>query len=321
MLRASPSAGFAAPSAAGSPRSAARSPRARLGARALARLPGRQRRQPRPPVHGTMERTGATIGATWVRDTLGFDGTGVGVAVIDSGVASWHDDLGLATRVVRLRRLRRTSSRRRTTTTATARTSPASSRATATTRTARRRGIAPGATPARAQGPRRRRATATSATSSRRSTTPSPTRTRFNIRVINLSVAAGVYESYNDRSADARRQARGRGRHRRRRRGGQPRPRTPTGKPQYGGITAPGNAPWVLTVGASSHNGTAIAPTTRSRRSARAARLRSTSQAKPDLVAPGVGIESLAEAGSTLFNTQAADAAVGHGRHGDRSRI
>ena len=28
------------------------------------------------------------------------------------------------------------------------------------------------------------------------------------------------------------------------------------GQPQYGGITAPGNAPWVLTVGASSHNGT-----------------------------------------------------------------
>ena len=28
------------------------------------------------------------------------------------------------------------------------------------------------------------------------------------------------------------------------------------GRPRYGGITAPGNAPWVLTVGASSHMGT-----------------------------------------------------------------
>ena len=28
------------------------------------------------------------------------------------------------------------------------------------------------------------------------------------------------------------------------------------GKKQYGGITAPANAPWVLTVGASSTNGT-----------------------------------------------------------------
>ena len=32
--------------------------------------------------------------------------------------------------------------------------------------------------------------------------------------------------------------------------------RNAQGQPQYGGITAPGNAPWVLTVGASSHNGT-----------------------------------------------------------------
>src|SRR5262245_24475210 len=46
------------------------------------------------PVQGTMERTSAAIGATFVRDELGFDGRGVGVAIIDSGVAAWHDDLG-----------------------------------------------------------------------------------------------------------------------------------------------------------------------------------------------------------------------------------
>ena len=46
------------------------------------------------PVQGTMERTSATIGAKWVRETLGFDGAGVGVAIIDSGVTAWHDDLG-----------------------------------------------------------------------------------------------------------------------------------------------------------------------------------------------------------------------------------
>ena len=40
-------------------------------------------------------------------------------------------------------------------------------------------------------------ATASSATSSPRSTTPSQHGTHFNIRVINLSVAAGVYESFN----------------------------------------------------------------------------------------------------------------------------
>ena len=44
-------------------------------------------------VVGAMERTGATIGATAVRQELGYDGSGVGVAVIDSGVAPAHDDL------------------------------------------------------------------------------------------------------------------------------------------------------------------------------------------------------------------------------------
>jgi serine protease AprX len=41
-----------------------------------------------------MERTGATIGATFVRQHLGYDGSGIGVAIVDSGVTSWHDDLG-----------------------------------------------------------------------------------------------------------------------------------------------------------------------------------------------------------------------------------
>ncbi len=33
------------------------------------------------------------MGATGVRETYGYDGSGVGVAVIDSGVTGWHDDL------------------------------------------------------------------------------------------------------------------------------------------------------------------------------------------------------------------------------------
>ena len=45
-------------------------------------------------VVATLERTGAAIGADEVRDTFGYDGTGVGVAVIDSGISQWHDDLG-----------------------------------------------------------------------------------------------------------------------------------------------------------------------------------------------------------------------------------
>jgi len=76
------------------------------------------------------------------------------------------------------------------------------------------------------------------------------------------------------------------------------------GQPLLGGIGAPGNAPWVITVGASSHNGTSD----RSDDTVAAFSSRGPSaidfQAKPDIVAPGVGIESLAEAGSTLFNTK-----------------
>jgi serine protease AprX len=45
------------------------------------------------PVRGTMEATAATIGALAVRQEHGYDGAGVGVALIDSGIASWHEDL------------------------------------------------------------------------------------------------------------------------------------------------------------------------------------------------------------------------------------
>src|SRR5690349_917678 len=38
-------------------------------------------------------RTGITVGAATVRQTMGLTGAGVGIAVIDSGIASWHDDL------------------------------------------------------------------------------------------------------------------------------------------------------------------------------------------------------------------------------------
>src|SRR5262245_15100759 len=54
-------------------------------------------------IAGSMERTGATIGSTAIRQNLGYDGSGVGVAIIDSGVSNSHDDLtgsGHADRVV-----------------------------------------------------------------------------------------------------------------------------------------------------------------------------------------------------------------------------
>jgi serine protease AprX len=78
-------------------------------------------------------------------------------------------------------------------------------------------------------------------------------------------------------------------------------------QPQYGGITAPGNAPWVLTVGASDLNGNGnpnddvIAPF--SSRGPTAYDY----FAKPDVVAPGAGIPSLAERMSNLFERIGAD--------------
>jgi serine protease AprX len=78
-------------------------------------------------------------------------------------------------------------------------------------------------------------------------------------------------------------------------------------QPQYGGITAPGNAPWVLTVGAHSQENTGnprddvIAPFS-SRGPTAYDYL-----AKPDVVAPGWGVPSLAERLSKLFERTGPD--------------
>jgi subtilisin family serine protease len=87
--------------------------------------------------------------------------------------------------------------------------------------------------------------------------------------------------------------------------------RSDSGQPQRGGITAPGNAPWVLTVGATNHQRTVsrgddvVAPfSSRGPTNIDHAM-------KPDIVAPGVGIESLAAAGSTLYAANPASRLAG----------
>ena len=125
-------------------------------------------------------------------------------------------------------------------------------------------------------------------------------RAAYNIRVLNLSVAAGVYESFTKdpltlaakRAVDSGivvvAAAGNRG-------------RNAAGQPQYGGIASPGNAPWVLTVGATSDVGTV------DRRDDVVAGFSSRGPApidetaKPDLVAPGVNIESTADPSSALY--------------------
>ena len=45
------------------------------------------------PIQTHNYRTSVTVGAAIVRDTMNLTGAGIGVAVIDSGIATWHDDL------------------------------------------------------------------------------------------------------------------------------------------------------------------------------------------------------------------------------------
>src|SRR5437867_3755921 len=128
--------------------------------------------------------------------------------------------------------------------------------------------------------------------------------TTYNIKVVNMSIGAGVYESYwtdpltlatkkiTDKGITVVAAAGNMG-------------KNATGQLQYGAITAPGNAPWVLTVGASSTMGTL----TRSDDTMASYSSRGPSYidylAKPDLVAPGTGTVSLAVPGSTFYTTKA----------------
>ncbi|MEP6915340.1 MAG: S8 family peptidase [Acidobacteriota bacterium] len=249
------------------------------------------------PVRGTMERTGATVGATWVRENLGVDGSGVGVALVDAGVTPWHDDLG-PDRVVHFADF------------VDFQAGPYDEYGHGThvagiisgsgyDSNGARRGIAPGShlvvlkvLDADGNGYISNVIAALDYAVQHRA--------QYNIRVINLSVATGVYESYHtDPLTLAARRAVEAGIVVVTAAGNLG--RDAKGQAQSGGVTSPGNAPWVLTVGATSHNGTA----TRSDDSIAPFSSRGPtyidSEAKPDLVAPGVGIESLADASSALF--------------------
>ena len=208
-------------------------------------------------VAGAMERTGATVGATAVRQALGLDGSGVGIAIIDSGLTPWHDDLsgptpgaervalfvdfvngvgsayddyGHGTHVAGI----------------VAGNGFDSSGA--------RSGIAPAATLVVLKvldGSGRGRISDVIAALDY----VVANKDALNIRVVNLSVATGVYESYNlDPLTLAAQRGVGAGIVVVAAAGNYG--RSQTGHTAYGGITAPGNAPWVLTVGASSHMGT-----------------------------------------------------------------
>ena len=254
-------------------------------------------------------RTSLTVGTRAVQQTLGLTGTGVGIAIIDSGIATWHDDLtdrrGNTYRFGNQRVMGFVDF-------VNGRTLPYDDDGHGThvagiiagngyDSNGQKAGAAPDANlvslkvlDANGAG--------TVSNIIRALDWVLANRIRYNIRVVNLSVGATIRESYwtDPLTLAAKRlvdagvvvvSAAGNF------------GKNAAGLPQYGGITAPGNAPWVLTVGASSTSGTPRrGDDTMASFSSRGPTYIDWS-AKPDLVAPGVGTVSLAAPSSTYYQT------------------
>jgi serine protease AprX len=261
-----------------------------------------------------MNRAAVAVGARAVQEQMGYDGAGVGVAVIDSGVTSWHDDLtyngtNSNVRVVGGQRVAKFVDF------VNGRTTPYDDNGHGThvagiiagngydTRGARA-GIAPAAHIVSLKVLDDHGGGYISNVIAALDWVVT-NKDAYNVRVVNLSVGARVTESYNTdpltlaakRVVDAGvvvvTAAGNLG-------------KNAAGHVQYGAITAPGNAPWVLTVGAYSHEGTVtrvddvMAPYSSRGPSA------IDYEAKPDVVAPGTGIVSLAAQEGLMYTTKAA---------------
>jgi serine protease AprX len=284
--------------------------RARVSNRLLKRLaddPRIKRVSIDRPVQGFNGRTSVTIGSHVVNQVMGYRGAGIGIAIIDSGITPWHDDLTVAKRsgqrVVHFKDF------------VNGRTTPYDDWGHGThvagivagngyDSVGTRAGVAPAANLVVIKA-------LDSKGAGRISTIIDAIdyvisiKNKYNIRVINLSLGAGVFESYTTdpltlaakRAVDAGivvvAAAGNMG-------------KAKDGRTQYGAIGAPGNAPWVLTVGASSTEGTV------DRRDDRVAAFSSRGPTmidfgmKPDLVAPGTGTVSLSAPGSRMFLEKAA---------------
>ena len=264
------------------------------------------------PVRGALQQTTrAAVGAGWVVERLGVDGTGVGVAIVDSGAAAWHEDLG--SRVIHFADFVNRQAQ------------PYDDyghgthvagiiAGTGGSGNPGRRGIAPGAhlvvlkaLDGAGDGNVSQVVAAIDYAVRHRAA--------YNIRVLNLSVAAAVQESYQtDPLTQAARRAVEAGIVVITAAGNLG--RDAAGEVHYGGITAPGNAPWVLTVGASNDQGTP------SRRDDTVAAFSSRGPsaidgvAKPDILAPGVAVESLGDPASLLYATRPAARRWGAARGG-----
>jgi serine protease AprX len=279
----------------------------------LADYPGVERIIYDRPIAGELNRVAVTVGARAVQQTYGYRGAGIGVAVIDSGITSWHADLSYqgSSSLVKTKNGQRVAAF---VDFVNGRTTPYDDNGHGThvagivagngfDTLGARAGIAPDAHLVSLKVLDQNGGGVISNVIAALDWVLK-NRTTYNIRVINLSVGAAVTESYKTdpltlaakRAVDAGvvvvTAAGNLGKNRQ-------------GETQYGAIAAPGNAPWVLTVGASSHEGTV------SRADDIVAGFSSRGpsavdfEAKPDIVAPGVGTASLSDPLSLMYATKA----------------
>ncbi|MEX1127075.1 MAG: S8 family peptidase [Vicinamibacterales bacterium] len=280
----------------------------------LARHPAVLRLDEDRATFSVMSRVAVLSGARAVQRTMGYDGAGVGVAVIDSGFTSWHDDLtyGGSNASVQVNGNQRVAGFVDFVNGATL---PYDDNGHGThvsgiiagngyDSNGRHAGMAPAAHIVSLKVLDGNGVGVISDVIAAFEYAVA-NRVQHNIRVVNLSVGAAVISSYNTdpltlaakRVVDAGivvvTAAGNRG-------------LNSLGQPQWGGILAPGNAPWVLTVGASTHQGTlnrtddAVTGFSSSGPSA------IDFAAKPDIVASGMGTVSLSAPGSLFYTTKAA---------------
>jgi serine protease AprX len=263
------------------------------------------------PIQTFNYRTSVTVGARSVQESYGYTGAGIGIAVIDSGLTTWHDDLTNKTAKLFPYGNQRVN---KFVDFVNGRTLPYDDNGHGThiagiiagngyDSKGEKRGIAPDANiislkvlDKNGQGTISNIIAALGWIKVNAKT--------YNIRVVNMSVGAAIHESYwtdpltlavkaiTDQGITVVTAAGNMG-------------KNAAGQQQYGAITAPGNAPWVLTVGASSTNGTLTRNDDTMASFSSAGPTFIDFDSKPDLVAPGVGTISLATPGSTFYATKA----------------
>jgi serine protease AprX len=259
------------------------------------------------PFNANVYRTSVTVGATAVRQAYGYTGKGIGIAVIDSGITTWHDDLTNRTSTVFPYGNQRV---KKFVDFVNGHALPYDDNGHGShvagiiagngyDSLGQKTGIAPDANIISLKVLDRNGAGTISNIIAALNWVAANA-TAYNIKVVNMSVGAGIHESYwtdpltlatkkvTDKGITVVAAAGNLG-------------KNAAGALQYGAITAPGNAPWVLTVGASSTMGTLT------RNDDTMAGFSSSGptfvdyDVKPDLVAPGTGTVSLSVPGSLLY--------------------